>query len=179
MNLTLRIYPAAGKLITNDERARISAWHHAAFSHLPLQSQYEWAAGGDFDVLLDVDGTFSGYLGLIKRQVRFDGMKTVIGGVRGLVIDPAGRGKGLGRAMMAEAHKVIFRTLKADYGFLFCLKGLEPFYCSIGWAALSCPVMVENRGRKVAWTESAMILGKEPGFVSAFPNTIDLMGKPF
>jgi GNAT superfamily N-acetyltransferase len=179
MNLTIRIYPVACGLLSKEEWTQVAAWHDAAFSRLPIQDQYEWATGGDFNLLLDVDQTFAGFVGVIKRQVLFDHKKTKIGGIRGLVIDPAWRGKGLGGAIMAEAHKVIFRTLKADFGFLFCLKSLEPFYLSLGWRTLLCPVTVENRAKKVAWSEAAMVLNKGSDFDSASIKAIDLLGKPF
>jgi hypothetical protein len=179
MNVTIRIYPVGSGLLMQSELDQIAAWHDAAFSDLPVAKQYEWTLGGDFNVLLNVEGDFAGFVGLMKREVLFDGQLKIIGGVRGLVIDPKFRRMGLGKIIMAEAAKVIFQTLKADYGFLLCLDEHLPFYGSVGWQELRCPVFVENEKQKVQWTESAMILGNgkvSPG--NSF-SQIDLMGLAF
>ena len=130
-------------------------------------------------MLLDVDENFAGFVGLMKREAVFDGQKKLIAGVRGLVVDTRWRRKGLGKVLMREAHKVIFRTLKADYGLLLCLGDLEAFYASLGWKPLQCQVFVENENRKAMWTESAMILPEEADSTLATFNEIDLMGKAF
>jgi aminoglycoside 2'-N-acetyltransferase I len=179
MSPAVRIYPSGSRLIAKGERARIMAWHQAEFSHLPIQGRYEWETGHDLDLLLRVNGTLVGSVGLIKRRVRLDGNGATIGGVLGLVIDPAWRRRGLGARLMREAHRAIFERLEADFGFLFCKMDLLGFYGSLGWTALSCPVMVEKGGETVLWSESAMILNKERGFDSASIQSIDIQGKPF
>lgn len=179
MNLTIRVYPVGTALLSQSELDQIAAWHDAEFSSLPVSKQYEWAVGGHFNVLLDVNGGFAGFVGLMKREALFDGQKKLVAGVRGLVVDPKWRKNGLGKLIMAEAHKVIFRTLKADYGFILCLAELEPFYAALGWQTLRCQVSVENKSQKVPWTELAMLLSQEDNpDVGAFQE-IDLMGKAF
>lgn len=179
MNVTIRIYPVGSGLLTQSELDQIAAWHDAAFSKLSVSKQYEWTVGGHFNVLLDVDGDFAGFAGLMKREVLFDHQKKLIGGVRGLVVDPKWRRTGIGKMIMAEATKVIFQTLKADYGFLLCLKEHLPFYCSLGWQELRCPVFVEIQKQRIRWTESAMILRKGDDSLGNAFSEIDLVGLAF
>jgi len=179
MKLTIRVYPVGTGLLSPSEQTQIAAWHHAAFANLPLSKQYEWAVGGHFNVLLDVDGEFSGFVGLMKREAMFDGRQKLIGGIRGLVIDPKWRKRGLGKIIMAEAHKVIFRTLKADLGFLLCLKELEPFYAALGWQTVRCQVFLNNKNQKVAWTAVAMMLSRAADSPLETFQEIDLLGAAF
>lgn len=179
MKLTLRIYPVGTGLLSQSELTQIAAWHHTEFSDLPISKQYEWAVGGHFNVLLDVDDEFSGFVGLIKRDVMFDGQKKLIGGVRGLVVDPRWRKRGLGKIIMAEANKVIFRTLKADFGFLLCLKELEAFYASLGWQTVQCQVSLDNKNQTVAWPEVAMMLRRAADSPLEIFQQIDLRGPAF
>lgn len=179
MNPAVRVYPSGSRLISKGERALIAAWHQAEFFHQPIQGQYEWATGGDLELLLHVSGALVGSVGLIKRRVRLDGSEATVGGVQGLVIDPAWRGRGHGTRLMRAAHEAIFGRLEADCGFLFCKMELLRFYQSLGWTTVSCPILVERGGGTVLWSESAMILNKERGFDSASIQSIDIQGKPF
>lgn len=158
---------------------QITAWHDVEFSNLPISKQYEWAIGGDFNVLLNVEDHFAGFVGLMKREAAFDGERKWIAGVRGLVVDRQWRHKGLGQVLMREAHKVIFRTLKANYGFLLCPRELEPFYSSLAWQPIPCRVYVESKNLRVPWTETAMILSDEGDATIESFQEIDLMGKAF
>lgn len=179
MNLTIRIYPVGTGLLSESELNQIAAWHETEFSELPVSKQYEWTVGGHFNILLDVDGEFSGFVGLMKREVLFNGTTKLIAGIRGLVVDRRYRGRGLGKIIMAEAHKMIFRSLKADYGFLLCLHELESFYTTLGWQTLRCPVIVDNQNQKMPWTETAMILSRDENLDRDMIDEVDLLGKPF
>jgi GNAT superfamily N-acetyltransferase len=179
MKLTIRIYPVGTGLLSQAERDQIAAWHDQEFSELPISKQYEWTIGGHFNVLLDVNDRFAGFVGLMKRDVLFDGERKRIAGVRGLVIDRSCRKQGLGKHLMEHARKVVFDTLKADYGFLLCLEEHQAFYRSLGWQTLESHVFVENYGVKVAWTGLAMILDSRESSERAAIKEIDLMGNAF
>ncbi|MEZ6048297.1 MAG: GNAT family N-acetyltransferase [Planctomycetaceae bacterium] len=179
MNISFRIYPVGTGLLSEAERSQIAEWHEAEFSHLPVTKKYEWTVGGDYNILLDVNGEFVGYVGVMRREILLDSQQRLIAAVRGLVIDPQWRSQGLGMLLMKEAHKVIFSTLKVEYGVLLCLDELVPFYRTLGWQTLACQVFVENQGRKVPWSEMAMILTPGEEVEVKEISEVDLMGKAF
>jgi GNAT superfamily N-acetyltransferase len=135
--------------------------------------------GGHFNILLDFDEQFIGYVGVMRREVLFGDEKVLIGGIRGLVVEKAFRSKGFGKLLMTEAQKVVFRTLKADFGCLLCLDSMKSFFAALGWRPLGCPVFIENCGQSQRWSEIAMALDPEEKTDFSRLAKIDLKGKAF
>ena len=179
MNTLIHIFPVGSGILTDNDLEKLSDWNDKAFSHLSVANDFEWTVGGHYNLRLEVDNEFAGYVGVLRREILIDGNAVVIGAIRGLIINDTYRGLRLGRLLMEAAQKVIFNTVKAEHGFLICLREISHFYRKLGWQEIGGSISLENKGELVEWPEAAMIL---PG-AHSMPNlcacNIDLKGKAF
>jgi len=179
MNTLIHIFPVGSGILTPSDLEMLSNWNDQAFSHLSVTKNFEWTVGGDYNLRLEVDGEFAGYVGILRREISIDGNAVVVGAIRGLVIGEQYRGLGLGQLLMKAAHKVILKTIRAEYGFLICLTDISEFYQKLGWHEITGRVTLENHGELVEWTESAMIFSDFHPLSDLCSCSVDLKGKAF
>lgn len=179
MNTLIHIFPVGSGILTNDDLEKLSDWNDKAFSHLSVTKNFEWTVGGHYNLRLEVNNEFAGYVGVLRREILIDKHPTIIGAIRGLIINDKHRGLGLGRLLMEAAQKVIFNTIQAEYGFLICLREMGCFYDKLGWKQLTGSVLLENKGNLVEWPEIAMIFSNSHSVPELYSCDVDLKGKAF
>ena len=69
----------------------------------------------------------------------------------------AAQGRHLVHAAMLQAQEFICHELGAEFGMLFCLPRLEPFYARQGWQALEDEVEIDQPAGKVVWPYRVMV----------------------
>jgi GNAT superfamily N-acetyltransferase len=73
-----------------------------------------------------------GHVGFQRRRISVGGAEVVVGGTGGVLVAPAARGSGLGRALMTRAQAAM-REEAVDFGYLGCREAVAPFYARCGW----------------------------------------------
>ena len=87
--------------------------------------------------------------GVVARTVDVGGCAVNVVGIGGVVCRPEARGRGHATAAVAAALAHGAAVMGAEFGLLFCLPRLLPFYARTGWQRLQEPVWIEQEGTTV------------------------------
>lgn len=114
---------------------------------------------------------------LTIRRGRIGADDVLFAGVGGVMTPAACQRRGFSSALVHFAQEFIFSELDAEYGLLFCLPELTPFYARLGWISVNAPVHIEQPQGKIVWPKAAMVL---PGRGRAWQDAeIDVRGNPW
>ncbi|HSN87482.1 MAG TPA: GNAT family N-acetyltransferase [Thermoanaerobaculia bacterium] len=112
----------------------------------------------DWHFFLDVDGEPVSHVGVLRQDVLVDGVPVPVAGLGGVITAPGFQGRGFAQALLREAVAFMTDELDADFGFLFCLPRLIPFYERLGWQTLPRPVLIEQPGGVMEFPFESMVL---------------------
>ncbi|HEX8292306.1 MAG TPA: GNAT family N-acetyltransferase, partial [Pyrinomonadaceae bacterium] len=119
--------------LTEEERQALFFWGKDIFG--VEDSNYRWRPK-DYHFITEEDGRPLSHVGVVKTAVGVAGRQVTVGGVGGVATRPKAQGRGLVHAAMLQAAEFIRHELGAEFGMLFCLPRLEPFYARQGWQAV-------------------------------------------
>lgn len=177
MRQLLRVIPHGLGLISPQENALIRQWGEEAFGNLAICSAFQYHNGSDYCVLAYCEEELVGFSAVFRRKVYIDGFLVSMACVGGVITRPESRGKGYGRLMMHEIHRLIYRTLDCQAGGLLCEKSTAPFYEKVGWTRCHEPALVEQGGKKTEWPEAFMYHSESDKIKAS--SKFDLCGKPW
>ena len=141
--------------LTDEERQSLFGWGKDIFGL--EDAAFRWRSK-ELHFITEEDGRALSHVGLVRAKVRAGGREVTVGGVGGVVTVPEAQGRHLVHAGMRQAAEFICRELGADFGMLFCLPRLEPFYARQGWQALEEEVEIDQPAGKVVWPYRVMVL---------------------
>jgi hypothetical protein len=98
------------------------------------------------------------HVGLIKTLVRAGGQEVTVGGIGGVVTRPEAQGRRLVHAAMRETARYMCEELGVEFGMLFCLPRLTPFYEQQGWRLVEEEVEIDQPDGPVVWPYHVMVL---------------------
>jgi hypothetical protein len=140
--------------LTKEEWQALFGWGDHIFGL--EDAGYRWRPK-DYHFVTEEGGRALSHVGVVKAAVSVGGRRLTVGGVGGVVTVPEAQGRRLVHAAMRQADEFICRELGADFGMLFCLPRLEPFYARQGWQALEDEVEIEQPDGKVVWPYRVMV----------------------
>ena len=140
--------------VTEEERQALFFWGKDIFGI--EDANYRWRPK-DYNFITEEGGRPLSHVGVIKTMVSVGGRQLTVGGVGGVVTVPEAQGRHLVHAAMRQAAEFICRELGADFGMLFCLPRLEPFYARQGWQTLEDEAEVEQPAGKIVWPYRVMV----------------------
>lgn len=115
---------------TDEERETLFGWGKDIFG---LEDRlYSWRPK-EWHFITYEDGRAVSHVGVLKTTVRAGGREVTVGGVGGVVTVPEAQGRRHVHAAMRRAVEFICEKLKVEFGMLFCLQRLAPFYARQGW----------------------------------------------
>ena len=82
--------------------------------------------------------------GVVARTVDVAGTPVRVAGIGGVVCRPEARGRGHATAAVLAALAHATTVMAAEFGMLFCLPRLVPFYGRTGWERLAAAVWFEQ-----------------------------------
>jgi aminoglycoside 2'-N-acetyltransferase I len=171
----MKIEIKAASKITSQEGARLNKLLAEALP--PEEDDIKWSEQSDWHVLVWDGEELVSNVEIIERTATVDGKPVSLGGIGGVATGVEWRRRGLASAALETAQTFICEKLAVDFGLLFCSEDMIPFYGRFGWQILERPVLVDQPGGKVAFTEAVMIL---PVGKNEWPEgVIDLCGLPF
>ena len=112
----------------------------------------------DWHFILEVDGRPASHVGLLKHTVSAGGVPVVVAGVGGVVTVGEMQGKGLAHHGMRHAAAFMCEELGVEFGLLFCLDRLVPFYESLGWRRVPDAAEIEQPAGKIEAPFNVMVL---------------------
>jgi hypothetical protein len=140
--------------LTEEERQALFFWGQDIFG---LEDrEYRWRPK-EYHFITEEDGRPLSHVGLIKTTVSAGGRTVTVGGVGGVVTVPEAQGRYLVHAAMQHAAEFICRELGANFGMLFCLPRLEPFYARQGWQTIEDEVEFDQPEGKKVWPYRVMV----------------------
>jgi hypothetical protein len=143
------------KELTDEERERLFGWGENIFGI--EDSLYTWRPK-DLHVVLDVDGKSASHVGLVDHVVSVAGKHVRVGGVGAVATNGLMHGHGYAQKTMRYAEKYMCEELKVEFGLLFCLDRLKPFYERQNWQLLNEPVEFDQPSGKMVSPLNVMVL---------------------
>ncbi|HEY0376018.1 MAG TPA: GNAT family N-acetyltransferase [Pyrinomonadaceae bacterium] len=143
------------KELTDEERRRLFGWGENIFG--ADDARYTWRPK-EIHIVLDVDGRPASHVGLIDHTVDVEGRAVRVGGVGGVATNGELHGRGYARKTLRCAEQFMRDELKVEFGLLFCLDPLKPFYERQGWLLLDEPVEIEQPAGRMVSPLNVMVL---------------------
>jgi hypothetical protein len=143
------------KQLTDEERHRLFGWGENIFGI--EDRKYTWRPK-DLHVILDVDGQAASHVGLIEHTVSVAGHFVRVGGIGGVATNGEMHGRGYAQKAMRFAEKMMCEELKVEFGLLFCLDRLRPFYERQHWQLIQEPVEFDQPSGKMFSPLNVMVL---------------------
>jgi GNAT superfamily N-acetyltransferase len=141
--------------LTDEERRALFFWDENIFGI--EDAEYRWRPK-DYHFITEEGGRPLSHVGVIKTVVRAGETAVTVGGVGGVATRPEAQGRRFVHAAMRQASDFICRELGAEFGMLFCLPRLAPFYARQGWQMVEGEVEIEQPAGKVIWPYHVMVL---------------------
>jgi GNAT superfamily N-acetyltransferase len=98
------------------------------------------------------------HVGVLVHDVSVAGLPVRVGGVAAVVTIPEARGHGYATRTLREAMDYLRDERGAQFGFLFCIDRMIPFYRNMGWEKVTESVMVDQPRGRIAYPMNAMTL---------------------
>jgi hypothetical protein len=140
--------------LTEEERQALFGWGEDIFGI--EDRNYRWRPK-EYHFITEESGHPLSHVGVVRTAVSVGGRTLTVGGIGGVVTVPAAQGRHLVHAAMLQAAEFICRELGAEFGMLFCLPRLEPFYARQGWQALEDEVEIDQPDGKIIWPYRVMV----------------------
>src|SRR5688572_15422830 len=160
--------------LTEEERRRLFGWGENIFGI--EDHKYTWRPK-DLHFILDVDGVPASHVGLIDHHVNVAGQPIRVGGIGAVVTAGEMHGRGYAQKMLRHTENFMCQELGVDFGLLFCLDRLMPFYARQGWQLLADPVEFDQPSGKMVSPMNVMVL---PCKAQTWPpGAVDLRSLPW
>jgi predicted GNAT family N-acyltransferase len=116
--------------LSDEERKTLFGWGEDIFG---LDDKlYRWRPK-DRHFIVEEGGRVVSHVGVLETTVKAGGREVSVGGVGGVVTVPEAQRRGHVHAAMRRAAEFMCDELKVEFGMLFCLPQLAPFYARQGW----------------------------------------------
>ena len=99
-----------------------------------------WGSEPEYHLWLAEEGRPVAQLGFGRRVVGVNGQDVQIAGIGAVCVDPDWQGRGAGKRLLVELHRVLSNDLPADFGFLQCREAVVGFYQRGGFVRVPQPV---------------------------------------
>ena len=143
------------KEFTDEDRQRLFGWGENIFGM--EDAKYTWRPK-DLHVILDVEGKAASHVGLIEHTVSVAGQPIRVAGIGGVATNGEMHGRGYAQKAMRYAEKYMCEELKVEFGLLFCLDRLKPFYERQNWQLIQDPVEFDQPSGKMFSPLNVMVL---------------------
>jgi predicted N-acetyltransferase YhbS len=141
--------------LTEEERQALFGWGENIFG--VEDAHYRWRPK-DLHFITEEDGRAVSHVGVLKTEVKAGGREVTVGGIGGVVTIPEAQGRRHVHAAMRRAADFLCGELGVEFGMLFCLPRLAPFYARQGWQLIEEEVEFEQPTGKVVSPFRVMVL---------------------
>jgi predicted acetyltransferase len=146
------------RLVTNlseAEKRLLFEWSPNVFGDETLNLQWR---PKDWHFLVYANDQLVSHVGIVKHVVTVGEQPVTVGGIGGVVTVPAAQGKGYASTALQAARKFMREELMVDFGMLFCLARMIPFYQRFGWQEVREPVIIDQPAEKMPSPLMVMVL---------------------
>ncbi len=143
------------KNLADAERQTLFEWGKDIFG--VADKLYQWRPK-DWHFIVEENGRVVSHVGVLQTTVRAGQNAVRIGGVGGVVSVPEAQGRGHAQSAMRRAVEFMGDELQVEFGMLFCLPRLAPFYARQGWQLLKETVEFEQPSGPIVSPFCVMVL---------------------
>ncbi len=146
------------RLVTNlseAEKRLLFEWSPNVFGD--EGSNLQWRPK-DWHFLVYESDQLVSHVGIVKHTVTIGEQQITVGGIGGVVTVPAAQGKGYASMALQEATKFMREELMVEFGMLFCLARMIPFYQRFDWQEVLEPVLIDQPSDKIFSPLVVMVL---------------------
>ena len=143
------------KIMTDEERKTLFEWGKNIFG--VEEMAYQWRPKV-WHFFVEEGGKVVSHVGVVEAAVRAGDREVKVGGIGGVVSVPEVQGRGHIHKTMQRAVEFMRHELQVEFGMLFCLPRLVPFYGRQGWLLLEETVEFEQPAGPVVSPFRSMIL---------------------
>ncbi|HEX8708513.1 MAG TPA: GNAT family N-acetyltransferase [Pyrinomonadaceae bacterium] len=151
----MRIEIRVAEKVTDEEHERLSGWGEDLFGTADLNIRWR---PKDWHIILEVDGLIASHVGVLEHTVEVEGQPVKVGGIGSVITVGEMHGRGYAHQALRRAEQFMCEELKVEFGLLFCLDRLMPFYQRQGWQLVREPVEYDQPLGKVISQLNVMVL---------------------
>lgn len=140
--------------LTAEEWQALFGWGENIFGL--EDARYNWRPK-DYHFVTEEGGRPLSHVGVIRTTVQAGGREVTVGGIGGVVTVPEAQGRRHVHSAMRQAAEFMCHELGVEFGMLFCLPRLAPFYERQGWRLVEDEVEIEQPDGKVVWPYHVMV----------------------
>ncbi|MBI1742873.1 GNAT family N-acetyltransferase [Candidatus Acetothermia bacterium] len=162
--------------LSEQERQQLFGWGTNIFGTEGFNLQ--WRKKKSWHILVyDVASQLVSHVGVAGETVSVGQRIIHVGGIGGVVTIPLAQNKGYARTALEHAKNFMCDRLGVEFGMLFCLDRLVPFYQRLGWQRVQDSVYIEQPAGKILSPLNVMIL---PCQSQIWPTgTVDVQSLPW
>jgi hypothetical protein len=143
------------KEFSDEDRQRLFGWGENIFGI--EDNKYTWRPK-DLHIILDVEGVAASHVGLLVQAVKVAGQPVRVAGFGGVATNSELHGRGYAQKAMRFAEKYMCEDLQVEFGLLFCLDRLKPFYERQHWQLVQDLVEFDQPTGKMFSPLNVMVL---------------------
>ena len=121
------------KSLTESERRALFEWGKDIYG--VADKLYQWRPK-EWHFMVEENGHVVSHVGVLQTTVCAGQRAISVGGIGGVVSVPEAQGRGHAQSAMRRAAEFMCDELQVEFGMLFCLPRLAPFYARQGWQLL-------------------------------------------
>jgi predicted N-acetyltransferase YhbS len=141
--------------LTDEERQTLFSWGNDIFGI--EDADYRWRPK-QTHLITEEGGRPLSHVGLVRTTVRAGGQEVTVAGVGAVVTVPEAQGRRLVHAAMREAAAYMCAEMGVEFGMLFCLPRLAPFYARQGWRLVEDEAEFDQPSGRIVSPYRVMVL---------------------
>ncbi len=158
--------------VTDEDHQTLFGWGDDVFRARGIRFH---CRKGEMHLMGTVDGQLVSHAGMVNAEARVAGQPMRVGGIGGVVTVGTAQRKGYAARMLQQALAYMGETWQVEFGMLFCLPHVLPFYAGLGWQKVASPVSIAQPEGRVLSPLAAMVMPCAGGRVwPAGPVELDL-----
>jgi GNAT superfamily N-acetyltransferase len=142
-------------VLSDADKKQLFKWGPDIFGVEALKLQWR---PKDWHFMVYADNQLASHVGIVKHIVTVGVQQVPVGGIGGVVTVPEAQGRGYASAALQAATKFMCEELLVEFGMLFCLARMIPFYQRFGWQEAQEPVLIDQPSGKIPSPLVVMVL---------------------
>jgi GNAT superfamily N-acetyltransferase len=157
--------------LSAEESHDLFAWGENIFG-TDLNLTYRPKNGEEVRFVLYDAGHPVSHAAVLRHHARANGRPVLIGGIGGVVTNPAAHRRGHAARLVQHATTLLREEWKVDFALLFCIDRMKPYYERLAWRKLECEVLIDQPTGEILSPFHVMTMSFTPEFETI--NSIDL-----
>lgn len=172
----LTAYVVRADALTPQEREAVVELGKGDVTVHPILTRLVWSTPNWRVMLRRGDEIVSGLM-LVEREIRVGDRRVKVAGVGDVGTLPQWRRRGYAGLVLERAAAFMRAELDADFGHLFCVSSLVPYYGRFGWLRVEGPAHIQAPWGPAIFPEETMVLPLRG--TTWPPGEMDLKGLPW